>query len=183
MRAWRAPCMRDAAARTTAMSHEHSPTSDVAFTRTVKSIQQRKGSRAAYARLEANGGWETRITPELAEFIAAQRSFFLATASAEGQPYIQHRGGPPGFLKVVDDRTLGFVDFKGNRQFITQGNLADNERAFIFLIDFATRRRVKLWGTARVVEDDAALLRLVNYIHLDPVRAKIVTPEQAAAFR
>jgi predicted pyridoxine 5'-phosphate oxidase superfamily flavin-nucleotide-binding protein len=147
------------------MSHEHSPTSDVAFTRTVKSIQQRKGSRAAYARLEANGGFETVITPELAEFIAAQRSFFLATASAEGQPYIQHRGGPPRFLKVVDDRTLGFVDFKGNRQFITQGNLADNERAFIFLIDFATRRRVKLWGTARVVEDDAALLERLLPAH------------------
>jgi hypothetical protein len=147
------------------MSHEHSPTSDVAFTRTVKLIQQRKGSRAAYARLEANGGFETVITPELAEFIAAQRSFFLATASAEGQPYIQHRGGPPRFLKVVDDRTLGFVDFKGNRQFITQGNLADNERAFIFLIDFATRRRVKLWGTARVVEDDAALLERLLPAH------------------
>jgi predicted pyridoxine 5'-phosphate oxidase superfamily flavin-nucleotide-binding protein len=140
------------------MSHEHAPTSDVAFTPTVKSIQQRKGSRAAYARLEADGGFDAVITPELAEFIAAQRSFFLATASSEGQPYIQHRGGPAGFLKVVDDRTLAFVDFKGNRQFITQGNLADNARAFIFLIDFATRRRVKLWGTARVVEDDVALL-------------------------
>jgi uncharacterized protein len=135
------------------------PASDVAFTPTVKHIQQRKGSRGAYARLEANGGFETAITPELAEFIAGQRSFFLATANAAGQPYIQHRGGPPGFLKVVDARTLGFVDFKGNRQFITQGNLSDNPSAFLFLIDFATRRRIKLWGTARVVEDDPALLR------------------------
>jgi uncharacterized protein len=135
------------------------PTSDVAFTPTVKHIQQRKGSRGAYARLEAAGGFDTAITPELAAFIAEQRSFFLATANAAGQPYIQHRGGPPGFLKVVDPRTLGFVDFKGNRQFITQGNLSDNPSAFLFMIDFATRRRIKIWGTARVVEDDAALLR------------------------
>ncbi len=135
------------------------PTSDVAFTPTVKAIQQRKGSRGAYARLEERGGFADRIDEELAGFIEALESFFLATANAAGQPYIQHRGGPPGFLHVLDERTLAFVDFKGNRQFITQGNLAANPRAFIFLIDFATRRRVKLWGTARVVEDDAELER------------------------
>jgi predicted pyridoxine 5'-phosphate oxidase superfamily flavin-nucleotide-binding protein len=134
------------------------PSSDVAFTKAVKAIQQRKGSREAYARLEAAGGFDTVITPELAEFIARQRSFFMATANAAGQPYIQHRGGPPGFLQVIDAATLGFADFKGNRQFITQGNLRDNPRAFIFLVDFATRRRIKLWGTARIVEDDPALL-------------------------
>jgi predicted pyridoxine 5'-phosphate oxidase superfamily flavin-nucleotide-binding protein len=142
------------------------PSSDVAFTPTVKAIQQRKGSREAYTRLEAAGGFDTVITAELAEFIAEQRSFFLATANAAGQPYIQHRGGPPGFLHVFDATTLGFVDFKGNRQFITQGNLRDNPHAFIFLVDFATRRRIKLWGTARTVEDDAALvarLRPVDY--------------------
>lgn len=138
---------------------EPPPASDVAFTPTVKQIQQRKGSRAAYERLEASGGFETAISPELADFIAEQRSFFLATANAAGQPYIQHRGGPPGFLKVLDSETLGFADFKGNRQFITQGNLADNPNAFLFLIDFATRRRIKLWGNARVVENDAALLQ------------------------
>jgi len=145
--------------RETPMKQQQRPASDVAFTPTVKHVQQRKGSRAAYARREADGGFDTVITPELAEFIAGQRSFFLATANAAGQPYIQHRGGPPGFLKVVDARTLGFVDFKGNRQFITQGNLSDNPSAFLFMIDFATRRRIKLWGTARVVEDDTALLR------------------------
>ena len=145
--------------RETPMKQQQTPASDVAFTPTVKHVQQRKGSRAAYARREADGGFDTVITPELAEFIAGQRSFFLATANAAGQPYIQHRGGPPGFLKVVDARTLGFVDFKGNRQFITQGNLSDNPSAFLFMIDFATRRRIKLWGTARVVEDDTALLR------------------------
>ncbi len=132
--------------------------SDVAFTPTVKAIQSQRGSRAAYARAEANGAWPTTITPELAEFIAAQTSIFLATANAEGQPYVQHRGGPAGFLRVLDDRTIGFVDYSGNRQYITTGNLADNPKAYLFLIDYARRQRIKLWGTARVVQGDAALL-------------------------
>lgn len=132
--------------------------SDVAFSPTVKSIQARKGSRHGYAKMEEGGGWETRITPELAEFIAAQRSVFLATANREGQPYIQHRGGPQGFLRVLDDRTIAFADFKGNRQYISQGNLADNPKAHLFLIDYQHRQRVKIWGEARVVEDDPALL-------------------------
>ena len=132
--------------------------SDVAFTPSVKSVQSRKGSREAYARVEERGGWETRITPELAQFIAAQTSVFLATVSAEGQPYIQHRGGPPGFLHVLDDRTIAFADFAGNRQYITQGNLADNPKAHLFLIDYAHRQRVKIWGEARVVEGDAELI-------------------------
>ena len=137
-----------------------SPTSasDVAFTPTVKAVQTRKGSRPSYARMEERGSWQTRITPELADFIAAQTSVFLATASKDGQPYIQHRGGPPGFLQVLDERTIGFADFTGNRQYITQGNLADNPRAHLFLIDYAHRRRVKIWGEARVVEGDAGLL-------------------------
>ena len=100
--------------------------SDVAFTPSVKAVQARKGSRQAYARMEERGGWQTRITPDLAEFIAAQTSVFLATANAQGQPYIQHRGGPAGFLHVLDDKTIGLADFAGNRQYITQGNLADN---------------------------------------------------------
>jgi uncharacterized protein len=131
--------------------------SDVAFTPTVKGLQTRKGSRRAYARLEERGAWNTRITSELAEFIAAQTSIFLATANTEGQPYIQHRGGPPGFLHVLDDQTIGFADFAGNRQYITQGNLADNPKAHLFLIDYAKRQRVKIWGAARVVEGDADL--------------------------
>jgi hypothetical protein len=131
--------------------------SDVAFTPTVKALQTRKGSRRGYAAMEQRGSWETRITPELAAFIAAQTSIFLATANAAGQPYIQHRGGPPGFLRVLDDRTIGFVDFTGNRQYLSQGNLADNPKAFLFLIDYAHRRRIKIWGEARVVEGDAAL--------------------------
>jgi predicted pyridoxine 5'-phosphate oxidase superfamily flavin-nucleotide-binding protein len=132
--------------------------SDVAFTPTVKAIQTRKGSRRGYATMEQRGSWETRITPELAAFIAAQTSVFLATASADGQPYIQHRGGPAGFLRVLDDKTIGFVDFTGNKQYITQGNLADNPKAYLFLIDYAHRRRIKLWGEARLVEGDAALV-------------------------
>lgn len=133
------------------------PSSDVAFTRTVKAIQARKGSRAAYSQMEEDGGWRTSITPDLAAFIAGQRSVFLATANADGQPTIQHRGGPPGFLHVLDGNTLAFADFKGNRQFITQGNLQDNPKAHLFLIDYATRRRIKIWGTARVIEDDPGL--------------------------
>jgi predicted pyridoxine 5'-phosphate oxidase superfamily flavin-nucleotide-binding protein len=134
------------------------PSSDVAFTPAVKAVQEKRGSRAHYARMEAKGGFRTTVTPDLARFLAEVRSFYLATANAEGQPYIQHRGGPPGFLRVIDERTLGFADFKGNRQYITTGNLAENPRAYIFVMDYAQRRRVKLWGRARVVEDDAALL-------------------------
>ncbi|MGH6923940.1 MAG: pyridoxamine 5'-phosphate oxidase family protein [Propylenella sp.] len=131
--------------------------SDVAFSPTVKAVQERKGSRGGYRRLEEKGGLQTRITPDLAAFVEAQTSVFLATANAEGQPYIQHRGGPPGFLRVLDERTIGFVDFTGNRQYITQGNLADNRKAFLFLIDYAHRRRIKIWGEARVIEEDTAL--------------------------
>ncbi|MER9444695.1 pyridoxamine 5'-phosphate oxidase family protein [Mesorhizobium sp. M0340] len=132
-------------------------TSDVAFTPTVKAIQARKGSRQAYVRVEERGSWQAAITPDLAAFIEAQTSVFLSTANADGQPYIQHRGGPAGFLKVLDERTIGFADFSGNRQFITQGNLSDNPQAFLFLIDYAHRQRIKIWGKAQVVEGDTEL--------------------------
>ena len=135
-----------------------SPASDVAFTPSVKAIQSRKGSRNSYRRLEERGSWKTRITPDLAAFIKAQTSVFLATANAEGQPYVQHRGGPAGFLKIVDDQTIAFADYAGNRQYITLGNLADNPKAHLFLIDFAHRQRIKIWGEARVVEGDAELV-------------------------
>jgi len=132
--------------------------SDVAFSPAVKAIQAEKGSREAYARVEAGHGWESEITEELAEYIARQRSFFLATASADGQPYVQHRGGPPGFLRVVGPRTLGFADFRGNRQYISIGNLSENSKVNLFLIDYAERSRVKIWGRAEVIEGDEALL-------------------------
>ena len=132
--------------------------SDVAFTDTVKAIQARKGSRAAYARMEAGGSWERSITAALKAEIEAQTSVFLATANSGGQPYIQHRGGPAGFLHVLDEQTIGFADFAGNRQYITQGNLEENPKAQLFLIDYAHRRRIKIWGTARVLEGEEALL-------------------------
>ena len=140
------------------MTEKFHTSSDVAFTPTVKAIQAHKGSRMAYAKMEEGDGWDTTIPPDLAAFIAGQTSVFLGTANAACQPYIQHRGGPPGFLRVLDDKTIAFADFRGNRQFITLGNLAENPKAFLFLIDYAHRRRVKIWGEARVVEDDPALL-------------------------
>lgn len=133
-------------------------TSDVAFSPTVKAIQSRKGSRTAYAKMEAKGSWPASITPELATFIEAQTSVFLGTANADGQPYIQHRGGPAGFLRVLDEKTIGFADYVGNRQYITSGNLEDNPKAHLFLIDYVNRRRIKIWGHARVVQDDADLI-------------------------
>jgi len=133
--------------------------SDIAFTPTVKGIQTRKGSRHAYSRMEQGGSWETRISADLASFIAEQTSVFLATVNAQGQPYIQHRGGPAGFLQVIDDRTLGFVDYAGNRQYISSGNLAESPKAHLFLMDYSRRQRVKIWGSARVVDGDAALIQ------------------------
>ena len=140
-----------------------SHTSDVAFSAAVKAAQSRLGSRGGYARMEQKGGWRDTITDELAAFIAERDSFYIATASADGQPYIQHRGGPKGFLKVLGERTLGFADFSGNRQYISLGNLSENDRAQLFLMDYANRQRIKIWGRARVVEDDPALLeRLID---------------------
>jgi predicted pyridoxine 5'-phosphate oxidase superfamily flavin-nucleotide-binding protein len=140
------------------MSNTQLYSSDAAFTPTIKSIQARKGSRDAYARVEQNGGWRTEIDQNLAAFLADANSLYFATASADGQPYIQHRGGPKGFVRILDSKTLAFADYSGNRQYITQGNLAENPKAHIFLMDYAHRRRVKIWGEARVVEDDPALL-------------------------
>ena len=136
--------------------------SDIAFTPAVKAVQERKGSRHSYARMEQKHGWQTTITPDLTAFVASLDMFYLGTANAQGQPYIQHRGGPPGFLKVLDEKTLGFADFGGNRQFITLGNLSENPKAFLFLMDYSIQMRVKLWGTARVVEGDAKLLEKLS---------------------
>jgi uncharacterized protein len=139
------------------MSDTDSYSSDVAFTPAVKAIQTRKGSRDGYASQEARGGWRTEIDEDLAARLASTNSFYLATATADGQPYIQHRGGPKGFVKTLDKNTIAFADYSGNRQYITQGNLSENPHAYIFVMDYAHRRRVKIWGEARVVEDDPAL--------------------------
>jgi uncharacterized protein len=150
--------------------------SDVAFTPAVKAVQTRKGSRAACGRMEEKGAWQTSITSDLAQFISVQTSAFLATVNAEGQPYIQHRGGPPGFLRVLDDKTIGFADFAGNRQYITQGNLTENPKAHLFLIDYMHQKRVKIWGEARVVEGDEKLL---SQLMPDSYKAR---PEQVILF-
>lgn len=153
------------------------PSSDVAFSDAVKAVQVRRHSRGMFERLEARGGFRTGVTPDLVAFLASVDTAYLATASAAGQPYAQHRGGPKGFIRALDGTTLGFADFAGNRQYVTTGNLHENDRAFLFLMDYAARRRVKLWGRARVVEGDAALLaRLIQEDY--PAR-----PEQAILFQ
>jgi len=159
------------------MSDARSYSSDVAFTPAVKAVQARKGSRETYARVEERGGWRTEVDENLAGFLADVNSIYFATASAAGQPYIQHRGGPKGFIKVLDNKTLAFADYSGNRQYISLGNLSENPKAYIFVTDYAHRRRVKLWGEARVVDDDAALLK-----SLMPQGYK-ARPEQVIMFR
>jgi predicted pyridoxine 5'-phosphate oxidase superfamily flavin-nucleotide-binding protein len=139
------------------MSDVHTYSSDVAFTPVVKAIQARKGSREAYGRMEDGGGFRTEIDNKLAGFLANTNSFYMATASKDGQPYIQHRGGPKGFIKILDKNTFAFADYAGNQQYLTQGNLSENPKAHIFIMDYAHRRRVKIWGEARVIEDDPAL--------------------------
>jgi predicted pyridoxine 5'-phosphate oxidase superfamily flavin-nucleotide-binding protein len=133
-------------------------TTDLAFSPAVKAVQAERGSRAAYARVERGGGFEQEVTDELKDFLAVIDTAFLATASAEGQPYVQHRGGPRGFIRALDDRTLGFIDFAGNRQYVSTGNLRENPRVCLFLIDYARRRRIKVWGTARTVPATPELL-------------------------
>ncbi len=147
---------------TTKNSSQRRYVSDIAFTPVVKAIQKRLGSRATYAKVERGRGWRESVTPELASFIAERDSFYLGTASSEGRPYIQYRGGPPGFLKVLDDRTLAFADYGGNRQYISVGNLSENDQAFIFLMDYPNRRRVKIWGRAEVIADDPEVLARVH---------------------
>ncbi|MGY8767970.1 MAG: pyridoxamine 5'-phosphate oxidase family protein [Pirellulales bacterium] len=129
--------------------------SNIAFTIAVKEIQTEKGSSAAYSKVEQNRGWQTTVTPE---YLSGLDMFYLGTSNAAGQPYVQYRGGSTGLLKVIDEKTLGFADFSGNRQYISLGNLSENSKAFIFLMDYANSRRIKLWGTARVVEEDSELI-------------------------
>ena len=148
---------------------------DVLFSAAVKAEQERLGSRAKFTDRE----WATEITDNLRQFLDAIDTFFLATASADGRPYMQHRGGPPGFLKPIGPRTLAFADFAGNKQYITLGHLKENDRAHIFIPHFATQQRVKLWGRARVIEDDPMLMeRLVDPAYkARPARAIVFTLE------
>ena len=140
------------------------PISDFAFTPAVKAAQEKRGSRRAYAKMEQQGRqgpWQDVITSELGEFIAERDSLYLGTASADGQPHVQHRGGPKGFIKVLDEHTLAFADFAGNAQYISLGNLSENDKAFIFLMDYPNRLRIKIWGTAKFIEDDPELFAKV----------------------
>lgn len=148
----------------------------VAFTNSVKSVQTERGSVDPYARLAQRLGYQSATTEGLEDFLAVVDTAFLATASAEGLPYAQHRGGPVGFIRVLDEKTLGFADFAGNRQFISTGNLRENSHAFLILMDYAQQRRIKIWGTARVVRDDPELL---VRLRLEDYRARI---EQAILF-
>jgi len=149
--------------------------SALVFTPAARRAQAERGSAGAYDRKLA-AGFPDRVTPDLAAFLAGIDTAFLGTVSAEGAPYIQHRGGPRGFIKVVDDKTLGFADYRGNRQYITLSNLAGNERAFLFLLNPATQQRIKLWGRARVVEGDA---EMVKALFDDGYRAR---PERVILF-
>jgi len=148
---------------------------DVMFSPAVKAEQTRLGSRAMFEDRE----WKTEITDDMRQFLAVIDTFFFATASADGRPYIQHRGGPPGFLKPIGTHMLAFADFAGNRQYITLGHLKENDRAHIFILHFATRQRVKLWGRARIVEGDLALMeRLADPSYkARPERAIVFTLE------
>ena len=149
--------------------------SSIVFTPAVQKAQAERGAAASYERRIAEGFPDT-VTPELAKFIAEQDMAFLGTASGDGAPYIQHRGGPKGFIKIIDEKTLGFADYRGNRQYITLANLSENDRAYLFLLDPARRQRIKIWGRARIVEDDAAL---VAKLFDDGYKAK---PERAILF-
>lgn len=137
----------------------NTPVSDIAFTPAVKAAQQKRGSRENYRRMEQRGGWQYEVTTDLAAFIAERDSFYLGTANSDGQPYVQHRGGEKGFLKVINETTLGFADFSGNAQYISVGNLDENNKAFIFLMDYPNQRRIKIWGNSEIVENDADLLQ------------------------
>ncbi len=150
--------------------------SDIAFTPTVKALQTARGSRSTYARTEQRGGFRTAISDGLAAFLGGVDTAYLATTNAVGQPYAQHRGGPKGFIRVIGEHTIAFADYTGNKQYITTGNLAENDKAFLFLMDYTRRRRIKIWGRARVIADDPELLAKLMPEHYQAI------PEQAIVF-
>lgn len=157
------------------MDHAVESPSDIFFSPAVKAVQTARGSRDSYAKMAARGAFRTEITDDLIGRLAAAESFYLATASADGQPYIQHRGGPAGFIRVLDKHRIAFADYRGNKQYISTGNLSENDRAQIFVMDYVNQRRVKIWGRASVTEDPAIIAQLMP----DGYRAH---PEQAIIF-
>jgi predicted pyridoxine 5'-phosphate oxidase superfamily flavin-nucleotide-binding protein len=134
----------------------------IAFTPAVKAMQEKMGSRENYERFVAKGADNNTIMPDLAEFIASMEGFYLGTVTSNGYPYIQFRGGKAGFLKILDEKTLGFADYRGNVQYISVGNLAEHDQAFLFLMDYRHRRRLKILGRARIVENDPTILAQVQ---------------------
>ncbi len=136
----------------------------IAFTPAVKAMQEKMGSRENYERFVANGADNNTVTADIAKFISSMEGFYLGTVTSNGYPYIQFRGGKAGFLKVLDEKTLGFADFRGNVQYISVGNLSENDKAFLFLMDYRHRRRLKILGRAKVVEDDPVILAQVQDI-------------------
>ncbi len=151
--------------------------SDIGFSPTVKEYQEKEGSRYSYQKVAESRDWQNTITDRLRSFVVNRDSFYLATVNKDGQPYIQHRGGPKGFLKVLDDHTLGFADYSGNRQFISAGNLQDSKKVSLFLMDYPTRSRIKIWGEARIIEKDDKLMEQLKDDDYNAIieRAMIIT--------
>ena len=155
---------------------------EIATSDAVKELQERWGSRSAYCRLESGPLTSNQLGPEEIAFIEAQDSFFLASLNDTGWPYIQHRGGPPGFLKVLENNQLGFPDFKGNRQYLSFGNILKNPRVSLFLIDYPARARLKIFGHAKLVEGDSlpdALRKIENDPGATPIERGIIIQVEA----
>ena len=166
--------MNDAAEKSANPQYRHR--SDVAFSASVKAAQKARGSRDGYERAMGRRDWSDEVTPTLAAFLEDRDSFYFGTVSSDGRPYIQHRGGPKGFLKVLDGHRLAFADYRGNRQYISVGNLDENDKAFIFLMDYPNRQRIKIWGRAQYVEGDSEVLQRVADLEYEAV------PERAIVF-
>lgn len=145
----------------------------IAFTESVKAAQERRGSRATYQRLEAGGETPDELGPVEAEFIARRDSFYMATVIETGWPYVQHRGGPPGFLKVLEPRTLGFADYRGNVQYVSLGNVSKNDRVALILMDYPNRKRLKILGRMRAVEGGDADAELLRRVEAADYRARV----------
>ncbi len=147
---------------------------EIMFSAAVRAEQACRGSREIHARRAAAGGFAHALSADAIAFISERDSAFFATATARGQPYVQHRGGPPGFLKVLDERTVAFAEYVGNKQYISIGNLAENERSFLFLIDYAKARRLKLWGRGKVTDEPTLLARIADPAYSARIERAIV---------
>ena len=153
--------------------------SEIAFTPAVKALQEQNGSRRSYARFEGGADNHNVIGPAEAQFIGARDSFYMASTSETGWPYLQHRGGPKGFLQVLNSKELGFAELSGNRQFITQGNLQGDNRVSLFLMDYPNRSRLKIFGRAHISEDAELVTRLTMPDYSTKVERAVVIALEA----